>query len=76
MSQTDVTNPGLVNVADEGDGLLSVDQCVQVTTVAGGVTSNPAQVTGGGAYTNTNPDCVDVSDEGYGQGLPRNVNVG
>lgn len=32
----DVTNPGLVNVADEGDGLLSIDQPVTV-----GPSSNP-----------------------------------
>ena len=27
---TDVTNPGVVNVADQADGPTSVDQCVEV----------------------------------------------
>ena len=33
MSQTDVTNPGLVNVADQGDGYTSVDQAVAASLV-------------------------------------------
>lgn len=75
----DVTNPGLVNVADQGDGPLSVDQTIlvtpsqnpdsQVPAVAGGL--------GGGVRTVNNPGLVDVVDEDdvQGTGLPRNVFV-
>ena len=42
---TDVTNPGLVNVADEGDGLTVVDQ--PVTT---GPSNNPGPVVQASAY--------------------------
>jgi hypothetical protein len=31
MIGKDVTNPGLVNVADEADGKLSVDQAIEAT---------------------------------------------
>ncbi len=74
----DVTNPGLVNVADEGDGPLSVDQPVTVSP-----SSNPAQVTvaangglGAGVASITNPDLVNVASETFGIGLPANINVG
>jgi len=75
---TDVTNPGTVNVADQGDGLLSVDECVQVGPSYDAGAANPAAASGGGAgvATTTNPDCVDVANEAYGRGLPRNVFVG
>ena len=72
---TDVTNPGLVDVADQGDGPLSVDQAV--TT---GPSSNPALATpavaggglGGGVATTTNPGSTNVSDESF-DGLPSNT---
>lgn len=73
----DVTNPGLVNVADEGDGPLSVDQAVGVSP-----SSNPAQSTvaangglGAGVASVTNPDLVNVASEAFGIGLPSNVFV-
>jgi hypothetical protein len=31
MSTNNVVNPGVVNVADQGDGRLSVDQCVSTS---------------------------------------------
>ena len=40
----DVTNPGLINVADEGDGLLSVDQPVRV-----GPSTNPGPLSQAGS---------------------------
>lgn len=42
MSTTNVVNPGLVNVADQGDGLISVDQPVKV-----GPSTNPGPVVAG-----------------------------
>jgi hypothetical protein len=73
----DVTNPGLVNVADEGDGPLSIDQAVGVSP-----SSNPAQSAvaansglGGGVATITNPDLVNVASETFGIGLPTNIFV-
>lgn len=77
MSTANVVNPGLVNVADQGDGLLSVDQPVQV-----GPSSNPATATpaiaggglGGNTRTVTNPGSANVADQAF-DGLPRNVNI-
>ena len=74
----EVTNPDLVDVADQGfNGLPSPNQ--PVTT---GPSSNPSLATpavasgpGGGAVANsTNPDLEDVADQGF-NGLPRNVFV-
>lgn len=77
QNPADVTNPGIVNVANEGDGPLSVDQPVTVSP-----SYNPAQPTvaangglGAGAATITNPDLVNVASEAFGTGLPTNVNV-
>jgi hypothetical protein len=75
----DTTNPGSTNVADQGDGVLSVDQCVET-----GPSSNPSADTpsvaggglGGSPITTTNPGTTNVADEAFGIGLPRNVNVG
>ena len=47
MSITDVTNPGLVNVANQGDGPLSVDQPVTVGPSSNPATATPA-IAGGG----------------------------
>lgn len=74
----DITNPGVVNVSDQGDGLTTVDQAVQVSP-----SSNPATAysviapggVGGSPSTSTNPDLVDVADQSYGTGLPSNVLV-
>jgi hypothetical protein len=78
MSNSNVTNPGSVNVADQGDGLLSVDQPVTVSPSNSAGSANPA-VAGGGlggnTTTNTNPGTVNVANEAFGLGLPRNVNV-
>jgi hypothetical protein len=32
MPNTDTTNPGLVNVADEADGEIKINQAIEVTT--------------------------------------------
>lgn len=55
MSNTNVVNPGLVNVADQADGLTLVNQAITVTPTrpsAGASSSGP----GGGRYS---PDVVD-----------------
>jgi len=71
----DVTNPGLVNVANQGDGPLVVDQPVIV---------GPTQVAGttirGGTYSPLSPPIADVTQNSvrghtYGQGDPTNVFV-
>jgi len=74
----DVTNPGLVNVADQGDGLLSVDQPVTVSpsSSAGSAVSAASGSGGAGVASVTDPDVVSVADQAFGKGLPRNVNVG
>jgi hypothetical protein len=73
---SDVTNPGLVNVADQGyDGLVSVDQ-TKIVTPTGSI--GLATVSGfGGAYEpdSTNPGSVNVADETFGQKLPANIFV-
>ena len=79
MATSDVTNPGLINVANQGDGLLSVDQPVIVSpsNSAGSATSAVAG-TSIGAVNNktvTNPGTTNVANETFGIGLPRNVNV-
>lgn len=72
----DVTNPGLVNVANQGDGRVVVDQAVKVTpsSNAGAATSAIAGGGGGGVQTTTNPGTVNVADEAF-DGLPRNVKI-
>lgn len=71
----EVTNPDLVDVADQGDGPLAVDQSVLVTPTSslGETAATPGL--GGGVTTVTNPDLVDVADQAF-NGLPRDVNVG
>jgi hypothetical protein len=70
-----VTNPDLVDVADQGFGALAVDQCVQAIP-EGSVppTLDAGRSSAGPSITNTNPDLVDVADQGY-NGLPRDVFV-
>jgi hypothetical protein len=72
----EVTNPGLVNAANQGDGPLLVDQAVTVSPSSNPATSTPAVSGAGGAgvATVTNPDLVDVVDQGY-DGLPADVHV-
>ena len=72
----DVTNPGLVNVADQGDGLLSVDQAVLTgpSSSAGSAIPAVSGPGGGGTQDTTNPDLVDVADQSF-DGLPQEVNV-
>lgn len=73
----ETTNPGLVNVADQGDGPLAVDQAVVV-----GPSQNPALAVpavasgglGGSPSTSTNPDLEDVADQAF-DGLPSNTFV-
>jgi hypothetical protein len=79
MATSDVTNPGLVNVANQSDGLLSVDQPVTISPSNSAGSATPA-VAGGtiGAVNNktvTNPGTTNVANETFGTGLPRNVNV-
>lgn len=77
MSNSDVTNPGSVNVVTQGDGLLSVDQPVTVSpsSSAGSANIAVASPSGGGTATTTNPGTVNVVNEAFGKGLPTNVNV-
>lgn len=79
MSNSDVTNPGSVNVADQGDGILSVDQPVTVSPSNSAGSAIPAIANGSlGAVANrtvTNPGTVNVVNEAFGTGLPKNVNI-
>jgi hypothetical protein len=73
---TDVTNPGLVNVANQGDGLTSVDQPVTVSPSSSAGSANVAVANGYGAVSNrtaTNPGVTNVADETFGRGLPITV---
>ena len=79
MSNSDVNNPGTVNVVNQGDGLLSVDQPVTVSPSNSAGSATPA-IAGGsmGAVNNrtvTNPGTVNVANEAFGVGLPKNVLV-
>jgi hypothetical protein len=77
MATTDVTNPGSVNVANQGDGRLSVDQPVSVSASSNAGTANLAYSGrgGSGVATTTNPGTTNVANETFGLGLPTNVNV-
>ena len=77
MSNTDITNPGSVNVADEGDGRISVDQPVTVSPSynAGAANFSLAGGPGGRPVDATNPGDSNVVDQAFGRGLPKNVNV-
>jgi len=77
MATTDVTNPGSVNVANQGDGLLSVDQPVSISASSNAGSANIASSGRGGAgvATTTNPGTTNVASEAFGLGLPANVNV-
>jgi hypothetical protein len=80
MSNSDVTNPGSVDVADEGFGIgpISPNQPVTVSPSSSAGSATPA-VAGGGlggnTVTNTNPGTVNVANETFGVGLARNVNI-
>ena len=72
----DVTNPGLVNVADQGDGLTPVDQPVTVSPSynAGAATVAHSSGLGQGAVASiSNPGDENVADQAFGRGLPQNV---
>jgi len=72
------TNPGLVNVADQGDGLTTVDQPVTVSPSSNSGAATAAQATGGGSSavaTATNPGDANVVSQAFGRGLPKNVNI-
>lgn len=74
----EVTNPDLVDVADQGfDGLPDPDQAVTTGPSQNPDLATPAAASGpgGGAASVTNPDLVDVADQAF-DGLPANVNVG
>jgi hypothetical protein len=79
MSNTDVTNPGCVNVANQGDGRLSVDQPVLVSPSSNPGSATPAPAGGpsssAAVASVTNPGTVNVANESFGKGLPKNVNV-
>jgi len=79
MSNINVTNPGLVNVANQGDGLLSVDQAVEVGPSSNPGTATPA-IAGGpsssaAVVSVTNPGVTNVASETFGTGLPTNIHV-
>lgn len=71
---SDTTNPGLVNVANQGDGLVSVDQTKSVAFF--GRTIPTSNMSRGGEYESdsTNPGLVNVVSEVFGS-LPVNINV-
>ena len=78
MSNSDVTNPGSVEAANEGFGLgpINPNQPITVSPSNSAGSANPA-VAGGGiggnTTTNTNPGTVNVANEAFGTGLPKNV---
>lgn len=79
MSNINVTNPGLVNVADQGDGLLVVDQPVTISPSSNPGTATPA-VAGGpsssaAVVSVNNPGSTNVASETFGLGLPKNIIV-
>lgn len=79
MANTDVTNPGLVNVANQGDGLTVVDQPVTVSPSSNPGTATPA-IAGGPSSSAavasvTNPGVTNVANEALARGLPANVYV-
>lgn len=75
----DTTNPGLVNVADEGDGLIVVDQPVTVSPSYNAGAGNTVVAANGGlgagVFTVTDPNDARAVTEVFGLGLPVNVNV-
>lgn len=77
QNPADVTNPGLINVADQGDGLLSVDQPVTVSPSQSAGSARVAVAGNGGAgvFTVTSPNDARAVTEVFGLGLPANVNV-
>lgn len=72
---SDITNPGLVNVCDQSDGLITIDQCETVTFF--GQTIPTSNISRGGKYESdsTNPGLVNVVNEVFGKGLPFNISA-
>lgn len=78
---SNIVNPGIVNVSDEGFGLGPINPNQPVTVSV--PSSNPGSaniaistsVGDGPAKTSTNPGTVNVADESFGVGLPINVKV-
>jgi len=73
MSTTNVVNPGLVNVADQADGLTSVDQEITVTAPM-----TAQRSVDGGASSPEGPNVINttqnnVAGQVYGTGTPVNV---
>ena len=80
MSDITVTNPGLVNVADQADGLISVDQTrsvVRPSTNSGPTSQGASLAPGKGASLLSPSDVtpamtaqrsVAAADEGFGKG--------
>jgi hypothetical protein len=81
MANIDVTNPGLVNVANEGFGTgpIAPNECVEVSPSSNPGTATPA-IAGGpsgsaAVVSVTNPGVANVADETFGTGLAANVHV-
>ena len=77
MANQDVTNPGSVEVANQGDGRTTIDQPVTVSPSynAGAANTAIAGGTGGRPIDVTNPGDANAASEAFGRGLPRNVIV-
>jgi hypothetical protein len=79
QNPADTTNPGLVNVADQGDGLLSVDQPVTASPSYNAGAGNTVVAANGGlgagVFTVTDPNDARAVTEVFGLGLPTNVFV-
>ena len=72
---SDTTNPGCVNVANQDDGLVSVDQTKSVS-YSGQVIQVVSPSFGGGPGPDfTDPGLVNVMNESLGKGLSANINV-
>ena len=72
---SDTTNPGLVNVCDQGDGLVTVNQCKTVAFFGAPILTS--KISRGGEYEvdSANPGLTNVSNEAFGKGLPVNINA-
>jgi len=73
VSTANVVNPGLVNVADQADGLTSVDQEVTVTPPM-----TAQRSVDGGEFSPEGPNVLNttqnnVAGQVYGTGRPINV---
>lgn len=77
MANQDVTNPGSVEVANQGDGLTTVNQTITVSPSYNAGSANPALAEGPGGrpIDVTNPGDANIASETFGIGLPKNVIV-